>query len=138
VDLVAYLQTGTPSGIGLPAYATGEYVKIKLAGGPKKVTDQADADAIALYWDARDSFEREVNAKAAFLTTPIVADIRAKLDQAFVAYSIGMDRAAFAALMKDVKKQNSLWSEAMTQYAKAQLCAQMAKTALLKARAGTP
>ena len=137
-DLVAYLQTGTPSGIGLPAYATGEYVKIKLAGGPKKVTDQADADAIALYWGARDSFERDVNAKAAFLTTPIVADIRAKLDQAFVAYSIAMDRAAFAALMKDVKKQNSLWSEAMTQYAKAQFCAQMAKTALLKARAGMP
>ncbi len=55
-----------------------------------------------------------------------------------VAYSIAMDRAAFSALMKDVKKRNSLWSEAMTQYAKAQLCAQMAKTALLKARAGTP
>ncbi len=137
-DLVAYLQTGTPSGIGLPAYATGEYVKIKLADSPKKVTSQADADAIALYWDARDSLQRDLNAKAAFLTPPIVADIRAKLDQAFVAYSIGMDRAAFAALTKDVKKQNSLWSEALTQYAKAQLYAQMAKTALLKARAGTP
>ncbi|HRY52041.1 MAG TPA: C45 family autoproteolytic acyltransferase/hydrolase [Candidatus Paceibacterota bacterium] len=30
-DLTAYLQTGVPSGAGLPAYATGEYVKIKLA-----------------------------------------------------------------------------------------------------------
>lgn len=137
-DLVAYLQTGTPNGIGLPAYATGEYVKIKLALDPKKVIDQADADAIALYWDARDSFVRDLNSKAAFLTPPIIADIRAKLDQAMVAYSIGMDRAAFGALMKDVKKRNSLWSEAMTQYAKAQLYAQMAKTALLKARAGTP
>jgi hypothetical protein len=137
-DLVAYLQTGTPSGIGIPAYATGEYVKIKLAASPKKVSGQADADAIALYWDARDSFERDLNAKAAFLTTPIVSDIQGKLDQAFVAYSFGMDRASFAALTRDTKIQNGLWAEAMTEYAKAQLCAQMAKTALMKAKAGTP
>ena len=121
-DLVAYLQTGTPSGIGLPAYATGEYVKIKLAEDPRKVSAQADADAIALYWEARDSFERDLNAKASFLTTPIVSDIRGKLDQAIFAYSLGMDRAAFAALTKDMQKQTALWGEAMTQCAKAQLC----------------
>ena len=137
-DLVAYLQTGTPSGIGLPAYATGEYVKIKLAEDPKKVTAQADADAIALYWDARDSFERDLNEKAAFLTTPIINEIRGKLDKASFAYSFGMDRSAFAALTENMQMQNALWAEAMTQYAKAQLYAQMAKTALLKARASTP
>ena len=137
-DLVAYLQTGTPSGIGIPAYATGEYMKIKLGASPKQVTAQADADAISLYWDARDSFEHDLNAKAPFLTTPIVRDIRDKLDQAMFAYSLGMDRAAFAALAQDIQKQNALWGEALTQYAKAQLCAQMAKTALLKARASTP
>jgi Acyl-coenzyme A:6-aminopenicillanic acid acyl-transferase len=137
-DLTAYLETGTPSGLGLPAYATGEYVKIKLATDQKKVTYQADADALALYWDARDSFEHDLNAKAAYLTPTIVNDIRGKLDQAFAAYSVGMDRISFAILATDPKKQAGLWGEAMTNYAAAQLYAQMAKTALLKARTGTP
>jgi hypothetical protein len=137
-DLTAYLETGTPSGLGLPAYATGEYVKIKLATDPKKVTYQADVDALALYWDARDSFEHDLNAKAAYLTPTIVSDIRGKLDQAFAAYSVGMDRISFAILTTDPKKQAGLWGDAMTSYAAAQLYAQMAKTELLKARTGTP
>lgn len=137
-DLIAYLQTGTPSGIGIPAYATGEYVKIKLANDLHKVIDQADADAIAFYWDARDSFEHDLNAKSTYLTPIFVNDIRAKLDQSFVAYSLGMDRASFANLTKDAKKRAALQAEAMTYYAKAQLAAQMAKTTLLKARASTP
>ena len=62
-DLVAYLETGTPSGIGLPASATGEYVKIKLAADPKTVTYNADKDALALYWDAADSFRHDMNAR---------------------------------------------------------------------------
>jgi hypothetical protein len=137
-DLTAYLETGTPGGRGLPAFATGEYVKIKLATDPKKVTYQADKDALALYWDASDSFEHDLNVKAPFLTTPIVNDIRDKLDQAFAAYSLGMDRASFANLTTDAKKRIGLWADAMTYYAKAQLLAQMAKTALLKARVGAP
>lgn len=137
-DLTAYLQTGTPSGLGIPAYATGEYVKIKLATDPKKVVFQAETDAEALYWDARDSFEHDMNAKAAYLTTPTVNDIRNKLDQAFAAYSLGMDRASFANLSTDAKKRINLWAEAMTYHAKAQLYAQMAKTTLLKARVSAP
>jgi hypothetical protein len=137
-DLTAYLQTGTPSGRGIPAYATGEYVKIRLATDPKAVTYKADSDTLALYWDATDSFEHDLNAKAAYLTTPVVNDIRGKLDQAFAAYSLGMDRSSFANLATDSKKRISLWAEAMTYYAKAQLYAQMAKTALLKARVGAP
>ena len=109
-------------------------MKIKLATDPKKVAYQADTDAIALYWDAVDSFEHDLNAKAAYLTTPVVNDIRGKLDQAFAAYSFGMDRASFANLSTDAKKGINLWAEALTYYAKAQLYAQMAKTALLKAR----
>jgi len=137
-DLVAYLQTGTPSGIGLPTSATGEYVKIKLATDPKTVTYDADRDAIAMYWDAVDSFRHDLNAKSAYLSAAIVKDIRDKLDQAFTAYSLGMDRASFANLETDAKKQIGLWAEAMTLYARAQLYAQMAKTVLLKARVGAP
>jgi hypothetical protein len=136
-DLVAYLQTGTPSGCGLPAFATGEYVKIKLAADPKTVADNADRDAIAMYWDAADSFRRDVNAKSAHLSVAVTNDIKDKLNQAFAAYSLGMDRSSFANLTMDGKKRISLWAEAMTHYAKAQLYAQMAKTTLLKARAGT-
>jgi len=137
-DLIAYLQTGTPCGIGLPAYATGEYVKIKLDDDPQKVIEQMDTETINLYWEVRDSLKRELNAKAAYLTPALVSDIRAKLDQAFLAYSIAMDRAAFATLTKDMRKRNALWAEAMTNYAKAQLYAQMAKTVLLKAKSGRP
>jgi hypothetical protein len=100
-DLTAYLQTGTPSGNGLPAFATGEYVKIKLATDPKTVTYNADRDALALYWDATDSFEHDLNAKSAYLSAAIVNDIRDKLDQAFTAYSLGMERASFANLTTD-------------------------------------
>ena len=136
-DLTAYLQTGTPSGNGLPAHATGEYVKIKLAMDPKKVVDQADADALAFYWDATGSFEHDLNAKAPYLTPPVVEDVREKLDQSFTAYSLGMDRAAFANLEEDTQKKLDLWASALTYYAKAQLYAEMAKTALVKASTGT-
>jgi hypothetical protein len=47
-----------------------------------------------------------------------------------------MDRASFANLSTDGKKQIGLWAEAMTYYTRSQLCSQMAKTALLQARAG--
>ena len=132
-DLTAYLQTGTPSGNGLPAYATGEYVKIKLAKDPKEVTDQADADALAFYWDATDLFEYDLNAKAPYLTDSLVQIVTERLDEAFSAYSLGMDRAAFAYLETDPQKQLDLWASALTYYAKAQLYAQMAKTLLLRA-----
>jgi hypothetical protein len=133
-DLIAYLQTGTPSGRGIPAYTTGEYVKIKLAGDPKTAAKQADSDALAMYWDACDSFEHDMNAKADYLTTAVAGDIEGKLDQAMAAYSKGMDRASFASLTTDAKKRIGLWAEAMAYYAKAQLYAQMAKTELVKAR----
>jgi len=137
-DLVAYLETGTPGGIGLPTSATGEYVKVKLATDPKTVTYNADRDALALYWDAVDSLRHDQNARAAYLTPTIARDIRDKLDQAFAAYSLGMDRASFANLSTDGKKQIGLWAEAMTYYVNAQLYAQMAKTTLLKARVSMP
>ena len=58
------------------------------------------------------------------------------ISQGDIVRSLGMDRASFANLATDAKKQIGLWAEAMTYYAKAQLYAQMAKTTLLKARTG--
>lgn len=128
-DLIAYLQTGTPSGNGLPAYATGEYVKIKLAADANTVAAQAGSDALSLYWAAADLFEHELNAEAAYLTYEIAESIRGKLDEAFVAYSIGMDREAWADLEeKDTNEKLALYGEALTYYAKAQLYAQTVTT----------
>jgi len=133
-ESTAYFQAGTPSGIGLPAFATGEYVKIKLADQPGKVVRQAERDALEMYWQVRDAFEHDLNAKAPFLTVAASGDLRSKLDQAFSAYSLGLDRASFASLQSDENARIRLWAEAMSHYAKAQLYAGMAKTALLKLR----
>lgn len=134
-DQIAYLQTGTPSGIGLPANSTGEYVKIKLATDPKTVASQADADALAYFWDAADNLEHDLNAKMAYLTPSVISDIKGMLDNSFSAYSAGLDRAGFAALNTDTKQRLNLWSSALTDFAKAQLYAQMAKSAIVRARA---
>ncbi|MGB9886058.1 MAG: C45 family autoproteolytic acyltransferase/hydrolase [Moorellales bacterium] len=135
-DLVAYLQTGTPSGLGLPAFATGEYVKIKLAADPKTVVRDTEQDTLAMYWDVVDTFRRDLNAGEAYLSLCVMKDVEDKLDQAFSAYSLGMDRASYGSLVENAEQRISLWAEAMTYYAKAQLYVQMAKTTLLKAKAG--
>jgi hypothetical protein len=129
-DLIAYLGTGTPSGNGIPAYATGEYVKIKLAADPKAVTTQADEDALTYYWEAADLFEHELNDGPAYLTLDLIADVQDKLDEAMTAYSYGIDRAAYADLETDEEQAILLWGSALTHFAKAQLYAQMAQTAL--------
>lgn len=134
-DFVAYLQTGTPSGNGLPAYATGEYVKIKLADDANAVTAQAASDALSMYWEAVDLFEYDSNDKAAYLTYNVAELIKAKLDEAFVAYSIGMDREAWADLEeKNMNEKLALYGAALTNYAKAQLYAQMVLTQLNQMR----
>ena len=133
-DLVAYLQTGTPTGNGLPAFATGEYVKIRLATDPKTVTYSAASDASAYYWDARDSFQSAIDAEANYLTIDVYNDIQQKLDEAYIALTNGSDRAANANLEEEHEVAVALWGEALTYYARAQLCSQMAKTSLLKAQ----
>ena len=134
-DLIAYLQTGTPSGNGLPAYATGEYVKIKLGANANAVTAQVGSDALSMYWEAVDVFEYDSNANAAYLTYEVTESIREKLDEAFVAFSTGMDREAYADLEeKDIDEKLSLYGQALTYYAKAQLYAQMVLTQLNKLR----
>ena len=136
-DLIAYLATGTPSGNGIPAYATGEYVKIKLSSEPTKVLDQADSDSLALYWEAADFFEKEMNLqpKPSYLSIELISEIKALLDNSMKAYSVGIDRAAYAFLERNTKKSNALRGSAMTGLAKAQLYAQMAITALKNAGA---
>ena len=51
------------------------------------------------------------------------------------AYSVGIDRAAYAFLEKNAKKRNALRGSAMTSLAEAQLYAQMAITTLKHAGA---
>jgi hypothetical protein len=133
-ELTAYLQTGTPTGNGLPPYATGEYVKIQLATDPKTVTGSAADDADAFYWEARNAFQAAIDADAAYLTIDVYNDIQAKLDEAYIAITKGSDRAAFADLEEVESAVAALWGEALTYYAKAQLYSQMAKTALLSAQ----
>lgn len=131
-SLTAYLQTGTPTGNGLPPYATGEYVKIRLTTDPKTVTYNAGNDASTFYWAARTAFQNAINAEASWLTTDVYNDVQAMLDEAYTAYTLGMDRASWADLQK--RQSPALWAEALTYYAKAQLYAQMASTALLRAQ----
>jgi hypothetical protein len=142
-DLTAYIEVGTPSGIGLPAGATGEYVKVRLADDPAEVAANADTDALGFYTEARHLFQRELNSKAPYLTDTVAQSIEEMLDEAWAEYESGMDRAAFASLagVDGVHHFNddqmALWSEAMSHYAKAQLYAQMVTTRL-KNMAETP
>ena len=131
-DLIAYLATGTPSGLGMPEGATGEYVKVKLAATPGAVTSQAGQDALDFYWAAADFFQHELDVGAVYLTYEIAEALRAKMNKAFEAFSLGMDREAYADLEDNAKAQLALYSEASTDYAKAQLYAQMVTTQLNK------
>ena len=79
-----------------------------------------------------------MNAAPAYLTTDVIADVQATLDEAMTAYSYGIDREAYADLETDEEASITLWGSAMTHFAKAQLYAQMAKTALLDAGAVLP
>lgn len=132
--LTAYLATGMASGNGSPAYATGEYVKLQLLETPKKIADKADADTQSIYWDANDTFQRELNTKAAYLTLPVIADIKDKLNKAWYAYSKGLDRLSYGTLQSDANTGRTLFATALTYYAEAQMYAQMAKTSLLRAK----
>jgi hypothetical protein len=132
-DLIAYFGTGTPSGNGFPAYATGEYVKIQLLPVPGAVSHQADVDTLAYFWRAADFLEEEMHesVRPAYLTLSVIESVQEKLDKAISAYSVGIDRAAYAYFETDIKKQNTLYGAALTGFAKAQMYAQMAYTTLI-------
>ena len=134
-DLTAYFGTGTPSGIGLPAYATGEYVKIQLADNPEAVAAKAASTSFAFYKDARDLFQKEMNRRAFYLTPVLARAIKKRLDLAFAAHELGMDRHAYAFLENGPDAKLALYGDALTYYAKAQLYSQMVKTELLRAGA---
>jgi hypothetical protein len=129
-DRIAYFQVGTPSGVGLPAGATGEYVKLQLTSDAFTLTTQADEIAFSLYSEARNIFQKMLNSKPPYLTDLIVHSIKQMLDEAMLEYECGMDRAAFAYLARHegwrTLDELQLWSDALTHYAKAQLYAQMA------------
>lgn len=131
-DLIAYFQIGTPSGIGLPGGATGEYVKFHLGDDPDEVTANANDIAFELYTEARNLFVKELNSDAPYLTYSIAQSLRKKLDEAMLEYECGMDRAALAYLAgiegASVNRQMVFWSDALTHFAKTQLYSQMVIT----------
>ena len=133
-DLIAYFQIGTPSGIGVPADATGEYVKLKLADDPATVTKNVENIAFGFYTAARNLFEKELNNNAPYLTYSIAKSLEKMLDEAMLEYQRGMDKNALAIMAKvegaAVNEEVALWSKALTHYAKTQLYAQMVTTQL--------
>lgn len=131
-DLTHYIQVGTPSGLGIPAYATGEYVKLELAGSPAEVAAEAGNEAYSLYWAARNSYVKAKNDKAPYLSYAVCASIEEKLDEAILEWQLGLNRAGFATLCQDEAEQLRLWGEALTHYCNAQLYAQMVSSALLE------
>jgi len=133
-EKVAYLGTGTPGGIGMPAYATGEYVKIQLSTDPKAVTAKADEDAIAYFWAAAGALESAKNANP-YLPEYLYTEVKDQIDKSFAAYTAGMDRAGFADLSTDPTQRITLWASALTYFAQAQLYAQMAQTTLARGTA---
>lgn len=133
-SLVAFFQLGTPSGIGLPAYATGEYIGIKLAEDPQTVMSIAGSIANSNYDAARNLFQKEINREAPYLTYSIAHSIEEKLDEALSAYERGLDREVFAYLEENRSEKLRLTGEAMTHYAKAQLYAKMVRRDLEKLR----
>jgi hypothetical protein len=131
-DLTAYFLQGTASGIGIPAGATGEFVKVQLADSPSKVAANMGKAAYDFYKDARNVLRQELNSKCKHKSHLVARRIERWLDKAWLEYEKGMDRAAFAykAEVQDapLKEQMTMWSEALTHYARAQLYAQMIST----------
>lgn len=133
-DRTAYYEIGTPSGIGVPSGATGQYMKFQLADDPKGVADNVARAAWAYYSEARNLFQHDVNAQAEYLPYLVAQSLEEMLDEAMLAYDLADDRAANAYLTATGDEQMALWSEALTQYAKCQLVSQMV-TSTMKALA---
>ena len=133
-DLIAHFCVGTPSGIGVPVGATGEYVKLKLADDPATVTNNVKNYAFGFYRDARNLFESELNDNAPYLTYEIAQSLEEMLDEAMLEYQRGMTAGGLALLAGQegapVSEEVALWGEALTHYAKTQLYAQMVTTQL--------
>lgn len=134
-DLTAYFIQGTGSGTGIPAGATGEFIKVQLANDPVEVSNNMEEAAFSFYVEARDLFRKELNINAGlprnsrYLTDLVVQSIEEMLDEAYLEYERGRDRAAFAYKAElegtSINEQVGLWGEALSHYAKAQLFAQM-------------
>jgi hypothetical protein len=131
-DLTAYFLQGTASGIGIPAGATGEFVKVQLADDPSEVAVNMEKAAFDFYKDARNLLRQALNSRLEHLTDLAAQQMEEMLDEAWLEFERGMDRAAFAYKAEiqgaPINEQLSMWSEALTHYAKAQLNAQMVST----------
>ncbi len=86
---------------------------------------QAASDALSMYWEVADLFEYDLNDDAAYLTYGVAELIKEKLDEAFVAYSTGMDRGLWADLEEKTNEKLALYGEALTYLYRGSIACQM-------------
>ncbi len=138
VQNIAYLQSGGPHGTSIQYYwpddpkPTGEYTKWQLLGSVQAVANAASDDARGMIEAARDAFRQ----KARQLDPAIRNQLTGLLNQATEAWWKGRMEEASAQKPdhgdqgNNKKTETVLWSAALTDYATAQLYAQMVSTKL--------
>jgi hypothetical protein len=132
VQNTAYLQSGGPHGTTIQYYwpddpkPTGEYTKWQLLDSIEKLTAAASDDAFAMIKAARDSLAHRVRT----LDKDTHAYLNDLMIQAIQAWSTGRSRQASASGGKGKKADVAQWGTTCTDYAKAQLYAQMVSTKL--------
>jgi hypothetical protein len=127
-SLTIYMQFGSPSGVGWPAYATGEYTKLQLLSDIPKVLDAAQADALTMYTVALEKYLKMVNAGT--IDVNYRETMREKLNEAYDAWAQATVTEAEAYYATKKADQMALYGEAITGYSKAQLYSQMVTTGL--------
>jgi hypothetical protein len=129
-----HLQSGGPHGTAIQYYwpddpkPTGEYTKWQLHDSIEKLTAAASDDARKMIKAAQDSFAHNVRT----LDKDTQASLRDLLNQATQAWSKGRSKEASASGGKGDRQTADMaqWGAACTDYATAQLYAQMVSTKL--------
>ena len=123
----AYLIQGTGSGVGMPAGSTGEFAQIGLKDSPLACADSMQELTFNQFIRARAYLSKMVNGCESIKKNYLLKkELLNMLDEAYLAYESGWNRAAFA--YREGQEQQpqkeailSLLSEAMSYYVKAQL-----------------
>ncbi len=127
-SLTAYMQFGSPSGTGWPAYATGEYTTIKIVANVPNFVDTIQSDALAAYQTALAQYLTILNTGT---LDPMLSQLlNDKLGDAFTAWSDGMVSEAEAYYADKKNNQMTQYGEAATLYSKAQLLSQWVSSKL--------
>jgi hypothetical protein len=137
-DHTAYLQLGVPQGTSIQYYwpdnpkPTGEYTKWQIVESPDKTGNLAGDDALAMIMRAQDALRHKWQSLDAGART----EVTELMDQAIQAWWKGKVAEVSAyydghgRYERNSKKQMAKWGEVFTDYAEAQLNAQMVSTKL--------